>query len=167
MHLRQLWYDIWCVIAQHMKYKFFFAQTFVYNISQFYAKSNKLISRWKTRAMVYEFNKPVEGNDVYACIETMRYYNQDVWASCIYMLTGLRHNVHKKSKLYGDREFDGDIFKSTGCFITYFWTGPVFYLWLSKFSANKRWITKYLFFLRKFISKIYFIEGILNDHIAW
>ena len=62
--------------------------------------------------MVYEFNKPVEGNDVFAYIETMRYFNQDVWASCIYMLTGLRHNVHKKSKLYGDREFDGDIFNS-------------------------------------------------------
>ena len=60
--------------------------------------------------MVYGFNRQAEGNGVYAYIETMRYFIQDVSASRIYMLTGLRHNVHTKSKLYGDREFDGDIF---------------------------------------------------------
>ena len=82
----------------------------VYNIFQCDAKSNKLITRRITREMVYEFNRQVEGNDVYAYIETILYFNQDVWASRIYMymLTGLRHNVYTKSKLHGDRVFDGD-----------------------------------------------------------
>ena len=92
----------------------FFAHTFVYDISQCDAKSNKLITRGVTRAMVYEFLGQHTGGmqlcNVY--IETMRYFHQDVWASRIYMLTGLRHNVHTKSKLCGDREFDGDIFNS-------------------------------------------------------